>query len=116
MSENELYREIGQRIASARDKKGLTQRQLGTLTGISEKHISIIENGSNMRADTIVEICRVLELDYTYLFTGNPTVEKAPQILSLFTKLNERQYEAVMLNINTFIEDNEKIVKSRNKD
>lgn len=116
MSENELYVEIGQRIASARDKKGITQSQLGSLTGISEKHISIIENGSNMKVGTMVKICRELDLDYTYLFTGNPTVEKAPQILNLFSKLDKRQFEAIMQSVTVFIEDNEKFNKAQKQD
>ena len=39
------YKDIGQRIKAKRIEKGFTQEQLSEISGISQKHISRIEQG-----------------------------------------------------------------------
>ena len=39
-------KEIGEAVCNAREEKGLTQRELAALLGVSEATINLVENGS----------------------------------------------------------------------
>ena len=56
------------RIKAARVKKGLSQRALSAKTGIPQSHLCRIERGEvDPQISTIVEIARVLELEFTFV-------------------------------------------------
>lgn len=68
---NSLLREIGKRLSATRKKAGLTQEQLGEMTGLSIKMISSAENGHKaMRPENIVKICEALSISTDYLLKG----------------------------------------------
>lgn len=100
--------QIGARIADRRLENGLSQDKLSELTQLSANHISRIETGSKiMRIDTMIQICKVLDLDYTYLITGNQINVDAEEIVTLFRQLNPSQYEAVMAVLHSYGEKKE---------
>lgn len=61
---------IGEFVKLFREKRGLTQKQLGELIGITERGIRMIETGDRIpRAETLDRICEVLELNVEYKVT-----------------------------------------------
>jgi transcriptional regulator with XRE-family HTH domain len=55
---------IGGKIQSIREKKGITQDQLGDKTGINAKYISAIERGQkNLTVLTLEKIAKGLDVD-----------------------------------------------------
>jgi len=70
--EKEKYIEIGGRIQTARDKKGLTQEQLAKLVGYqTATAISFIEAGERkLKASELEKIAEALDLEVQYLLNG----------------------------------------------
>lgn len=69
---NELLVGMGQRIASARKAKNLTQEQLAELSGVSYQTISSAElNKKSLRAENIIKISQALVVSADYLLTGS---------------------------------------------
>ena len=63
---------MGERLATQRKSLKLTQENLAELSGVSVKTISSAEKGKKaLRPENIVRICHSLELDISYLMTGN---------------------------------------------
>ncbi len=61
---NALPEALRQQIISARKAERLSQKALGARIGLSQKHISEIENGKiSPRFDTALEIFRALDLE-----------------------------------------------------
>ena len=57
---------IAESLKAARERKGLSQRTLGTKAGVPQGHISRIENGAvDLRLSSLVELGRVLDLELT---------------------------------------------------
>jgi HTH-type transcriptional regulator/antitoxin HipB len=55
---------LGQALKSARQKKGLTQAELGALVGLKQKTISSAENGSpGIRLETLFRLLSGLDLN-----------------------------------------------------
>jgi HTH-type transcriptional regulator/antitoxin HipB len=55
---------LGQAIRSARQKKGLTQQELGKLVGLKQKTVSGAENGSpGIRLETLFRLLSGLDLN-----------------------------------------------------
>lgn len=53
-------------LRSAREARGLSQRELSARSGVPQGHISKIENGTvNLRLSSLVELARVLDLELT---------------------------------------------------
>lgn len=56
--------EIAANIRAARQKKALTQKELGQRVGLPQSHISKIENGAvDLQLSSLVEIVRALDLE-----------------------------------------------------
>lgn len=61
---NALPSDVRQHLIDARKRRHLTQKELGARVGLSQKHVSEIENGKiSPRYDTVLELFRVLDLD-----------------------------------------------------
>lgn len=62
---------VGQRIKNIRRGKGLTGKELGDKIGLSQQHVSRIENGAvNISVDLIYELSRVLDVTLSDLIDG----------------------------------------------
>jgi transcriptional regulator with XRE-family HTH domain len=60
--------DIPDSLKKARIHKGLSQRQLSEKTGLTQSHISNIENGKmDLRTSSLVEIARALDLELTLI-------------------------------------------------
>jgi len=59
---------IGDQLKAAREAKGLSQRALGTRTGLPQSHISQIENAAiDLRITSLVTITHALDLELTLI-------------------------------------------------
>lgn len=58
----ELFK-VGQAIKEIREKRNLTQEDLGNLIGVKKAQISRIENGKNLTIATILKVFRALDID-----------------------------------------------------
>ena len=68
---DQLLTEIGDRIRRRRKQLGLTQEDLSNRTDVTTQTISNAELGlKGMRPDTIIRICRALEISTDYLLLG----------------------------------------------
>lgn len=53
-------------LRETRDKRGLSQRQLSTSSGVPQSHISKIESGAvDLRLSSLIELARTLDLELT---------------------------------------------------
>lgn len=63
MDENELKQNIARNIRQYRAKNKISQEKLNELTGISQQHISNIENGLvNPSVDYLLKIAEALDV------------------------------------------------------
>lgn len=61
--DNNISKNIGERIQKCRIKAGLTQRQLSDMTGISQNHISRLERGIHIpHFNIIAKIAKALDV------------------------------------------------------
>jgi transcriptional regulator with XRE-family HTH domain len=61
---NYLIEPIARSLKAARQRKGLSQRELSAESGIPQGHISRIESGVvDLRVSTLVELARFLDLE-----------------------------------------------------
>ena len=62
--------EIGQKLFFVRKKRGLTQVELAELAGLSDRAYADIERGeTNMRIETFLRICNVLQVTPDQILT-----------------------------------------------
>lgn len=68
----QYYIEMGQRIKLRRKELKIKQKEMAKYLGISNNHISSIENGRQKPSfDTFINICKKLEVTPDYLLLGN---------------------------------------------
>jgi transcriptional regulator with XRE-family HTH domain len=63
---------IGERLRLVRREKGLTQAELGELSGTNQAVIQKIENGNSLRPRQIMKIAQILEVNPAWLQFGDP--------------------------------------------
>ena len=54
---------IQEQVRKARESKGLTQSDLGSLIGQPQSSVSRIERGGDLRVSTLLEMVRVLKME-----------------------------------------------------
>ncbi|HAA26262.1 MAG TPA: XRE family transcriptional regulator [Ruminiclostridium sp.] len=65
------YREMGRRIAKRRKALNLTQEEISEATGLSNNHISNIENSHSIPSiETLMKVCEKLEVTPDYVLLG----------------------------------------------
>lgn len=104
MGDREILTGIGDRLASARKRKGYTQERLAELTGLSIKMISAAENGHKaMRPENIVRMSECLGVSTDYLLKGETAAITSQIETSSFARLPERQKKALFNIVNDFL-------------
>lgn len=83
---------LGNKIRTERQMRGITQEQLAERADISTNFMSLIENGRNMSVETLVKISEILGVSVDYLLTD--TIELysdkiIAQIAQSLTNLND---------------------------
>jgi transcriptional regulator with XRE-family HTH domain len=65
------YREMGRRIAKRRKLLNLTQEEISEATGLSNNHISNIENSHSIPSiETLMKVCEQLDVTPDYVLLG----------------------------------------------
>ncbi|NLU53277.1 MAG: helix-turn-helix transcriptional regulator [Clostridiaceae bacterium] len=68
------YKALGERIAKRRKVLNMTQDDVAEATGLSNNHISNIENNHSIPSiDTLLRICEALDTTPNYLLLGITT-------------------------------------------
>ncbi|HAE47039.1 MAG: transcriptional regulator [Tistrella sp.] len=81
--------DIAQELKAARQGKGLTQRALGSLTGLPQSHISKIETGTvDLQLSSLIELARVLDLEPVLV-----PRKALPAVLAVIASLTSGQAE-----------------------
>lgn len=63
-------RVVGNKLLTARKNLGLTQAQVAEKAGLSDRTYADIERGkANMRAETLLQICKALKITPNDIFT-----------------------------------------------
>ena len=112
---------IGEIISEAREKKGLSQRQLAKLAKINNSELSKIESG--IRKDPSPKILRkisnIIDVNYSELmYSIGSGLEVTPLnyfIKNYYSNLNKEELEIAEINVLGSIENSEKLVESCKK-
>lgn len=96
------YRRIGRRIVEIRKEKGVSQTQLGDLTGLTNSYLSYIENGRKKPSlETLIRIAEALDVTLDRILLGNQSSDLKDYLPELKALINDcSSYEkAVILDI-----------------
>lgn len=74
---DDLLIEMGNRLRQQRKQMKLTQEELAEKSGLSVKTILSAEKGQKaLRPENIVRLCELLDMDISYLMTGQLSFSK----------------------------------------
>lgn len=98
------FNSIGNKLLNIRKKAGLTQAEVAELSGLSDRTYADIERGSvNMRIETILRICKALQITPDDILTeeNTPIIEKQNELIDKLNscKPNERQTALELLSV-----------------
>ena len=94
----DLHR-IGNKLLSIRKRMGLTQADVAEAAGLSDRTYADIERGSvNMRAETILRICKVLHITPDEILTedGTSSVSYEKELLTRLDACNPKDKETAL--------------------
>ena len=99
---------IGQRIKTARERKGLTQEQLAEQDDLTPMHVSVIERGVKLpKLETLINIANVLDVSADVLLQDvvrNQTRLYASEASELIRKLSRSDQRRVLEALRSFVE------------
>lgn len=111
-------KKIGELIAEAREKKGLSQRQLAKITKISNAELSKIESGEREipNPKTLRKISNIIDVNYNDMMymigLGIEVSPLNPFIKDYYEKMNLDQLAEAEVNVLGSISNSEQLVKS----
>lgn len=111
-------KKIGELIAEAREKKGLSQRQLAKIAKISNAELSKIESGEREipNPKTLRKISNIIDVNYNDLMymigLGIEVSPLNPFIKDYYEKMNLDQLAEAEVNVLGSISNSEQLVKS----
>lgn len=105
---------LGERMRIAREKRGMTQRELAREVGVSSQAISLIENGTSkgLRPENLIAVCDALRIRPRWLAIGKGPMqddyeELSPDALVIahnWAALSPEQRAAVDALVQTFLD------------
>lgn len=90
---------IGDKLLNFRKKKGLTQAEVAEKAGLADRTYADIERGTtNMRVDTLLRICTVLDITPNDLLVdGAPTLSvRQDELFSKLADCTASQHETAL--------------------
>ena len=111
-------KKIGELIAGAREKKGLSQRQLARIAKISNAELSKIESGEREipNPKTLRKISNIIDVNYNDMMymigLGIEVSPLNPFIKDYYEKMNLDQLAEAEVNVLGSISNSEQLVKS----
>lgn len=109
---NKYTKSIGKKIKLARVNSNLTQEELAEEIGISSRYVSQLERGLAFgSANTIVNICKTLNIDSNFLFDELIETKDSqsisnmidPKFFKSYNKLNEMNKQIIDLIVNQLV-------------
>lgn len=103
-SENYVQKLLGRNVKRLRKENKLTQEELSEKLGITQKHLSIIETGTQFASATLIaKISEIFETPVSELFTTETTESNYPNFYKMIcthidTRLTEL-YEKIEGNL-----------------
>lgn len=102
MTSNKKKYEIGERIRIFREKRGLSQHELGNIIGVSNSRVSNWEQGINRpNSDILAELCTALNVSPSSLLgikvTADEFSEKERSIINAYRAKPEMQHAVCVL-------------------
>lgn len=97
---------IGNKLLSARKRLGLTQAEVAEAAGISDRTYADIERGTvNMRIQTMLKICEVLQITPDNIFTEDELSEFAneEEILSKLNACNSKAKKTALQILSAYL-------------
>jgi len=98
--------EIGNRLHAFRKKAGLTQAEAAEAAGLSDRAYAEIERGlSNMRTETLLNICRVLRITPNdLLLFSNDAVPTPEELLAMLYRCSPAERETAGRLLQVYLE------------
>lgn len=92
--DNEIMRQIGNRIAEQRDKCGISSTELAELIGVGPNQWSRIENGkSQIKEEHLYAVSQILDVSVDYLMRGETKFQYCKEIMDLLKGLDVKDLE-----------------------
>ena len=91
--------EIGNKLFYIRKKKGLTQAEVAEKANLSDRAYADIERGtSNMRAETLIGICKALHItpDEVFVDADSPVLLNQEEILKRLSACSAKEKETAL--------------------
>ena len=88
-------RRIGNKLLEIRKRAGLTQMEVAEAAGLSNRTYADIERGTvNMRTETILQICRALQITPNEILTEErPDGEQQQELLERLSRCTPREQQ-----------------------
>ena len=97
---------IGNKLFQIRKKMGMTQMEVAIAAGLSERTYADIERGTvNMRIETILKVCKVLQITPDEILTESDTEStiKQSEILQQLATLSPKERETAFCLLSVYI-------------
>ncbi|MBE6635546.1 MAG: helix-turn-helix transcriptional regulator [Ruminococcaceae bacterium] len=97
---------IGNKLFQIRKKMGMTQMEVAIAAGLSERTYADIERGTvNMRIETILKVCKVLQITPNEILTESDTEStiKQSEILQQLATLSPKERETAFSLLSVYI-------------
>ena len=97
---------IGNKLFQIRKKMGMTQMEVAIAAGLSERTYADIERGTvNMRIETILKVCKVLQITPNEILTESDTEStiKQSEILQQLSTLSPKERETAFCLLSVYI-------------
>ena len=99
-----LLQQIGKRLYERRKQLRMTQDELAEQADVTGQTISTAELGKKaMRADTIIRVCKALDISADYLLFGTISAQDMSVLSQKVSKLSPGQYRHLDDIIDSFI-------------
>jgi transcriptional regulator with XRE-family HTH domain len=103
---------LGQRIAQARERSGISQAQLAKILGTTQPAIAYWErNAANLRSDVLAKIAQILEVSTDEILgiraprqTLSKPIGKARQLFESVSRLPRRQQQKITEVVEALVE------------
>lgn len=103
-SQEAVKKIIGLRIMLRRKHLGISQKELASLSGISDNQVSNIENGICFpRMNTLLSFCRILDVSPDYFIIGAIHRKFDKDILDMVAFCSPDEQKTIWLLVNTYI-------------
>lgn len=101
------FHAIGNKLLTIRKRMGMTQAEVADAAEIAERTYADIERGSvNMRIETVLSICKVLQITPDEILTENTSSNSARQeeLWQKLSKLSEKNKETALTILSVYLD------------